>query len=268
VSAPRTSLGCGLATLTRTLRLAFVAWTLAASPARAAPDEQPAQQSARHLDAHADRVLLVPSAETHPGGTLFGSSYEVLLLSGGYALTDRVQASITGFTDLTFGILDLNLKANLLRSPGLRIAALSGIDVLHGENEDVLAGRAGTTFQICFELACRSSLSLHATLVLHDQPNLILPLLFGAGFTVRISDDVSGLLEYSGLANPARDLELIELPVYLIGYGARISTHPSWALDLALLRPLQSERGIRVGAPKLFEFFGVPLVVFTYRGAI
>ncbi len=243
-----------------------------APPAAPAPEPSPAAAaqpplSARHTDAHADRVLVVPTAETQPKGTLFASSYEIVLLSAGYAFTDRLHASITGTTNLRSGFVELSLKANVLRSRVLRLALQSSADYIHGQTGSALVfGRVGADAQICFERACRTSLSLAAMVVAHDEPDTILPLGLGAGFTARVSSDVSLLLEYSTLFNAARKLPLIDLPLYVAGYGARISAHPSWALDLAFLRALKNDRRVRLAAPTLFDLLGVPLLAFTYRG--
>jgi hypothetical protein len=245
-----------------------IALLLASSAqAQSVPAATPAQ-SARHIDAHADRVLLVPTAETHPQGTLFATSYEILMLTLGYAFTDRLQASVTGLTDGHGGLVDLDVKANLLRSRWLRLAALTSIDFLHarGDEEDLLLGRPGVSAQLCFDLPCLTSVSLHAMLILHDEPNTLLPFGLGAGFIARMSSDVSVLLEYDMLVNASRDLDLIDLPVFAVGYGARISAAPSWALDLALLRRMQSDETVRLQPPKLFDLIGGPFIAFTYRG--
>jgi hypothetical protein len=57
----------------------------------------------------------------------------------------------------------------------------------------------------------------------------------------------------------------ILLPLYLIAYGVRISGDEDWALDVALLRPLDSEDEIATSAPDVFDVLGLPLLVFTYR---
>ncbi|MFI5308029.1 MAG: hypothetical protein ACHQ53_11780 [Polyangiales bacterium] len=230
-------------------------------------DNTTGELSARHTDAHADRVLIVPTAETQPRGMLFGSSYEIVLLSAGYAPTDHVHVSVTGTTNFRSGFAELELKANVLRSRYLRIALQSSIDYLEGnEGAPLLFGRVGAIAQICFELACRSSLSLAAMTVVHDEPDTVLPVGLGAGFTARVSRDVSLLLEYSMLVNAARDLPLISLPVYVAGYGMRVSSHPSWALDVAFLRPMKGSTRARLASPTLFDLLGVPLLAFTYRG--
>jgi hypothetical protein len=177
-----------------------------------------------------------------------------------------MQASITGLTDLESAFFELNLKGNLLRSRVLRVAVLSSVDYARGANDgELLFGRAGATLQICFELACRTSLSLSAMLVAHDELDTILPVGVGAGFTVQMGEDLAGLLEYTTLLNASREFEFIDLPLYLVGYGFRIAPKPSWALDLSFLRPMKSDDQIRVGSASLFDLLGVPFVAFTYR---
>lgn len=255
----------------RIARVVVAIWLVGAAEARAqtaqiaAPAPVP-EQSARHTHAHADRVILVPTAETHPAGTLFLSSYEIIVPAIGYAITDRMHASITGLTDLDNAFFELNLKANLLRSPVLRVAVTSSIDYARGEDDDeLLFGRAGATVQLCFELACRTSLSLSAMVVAHDELDTILPMGLGAGFTAQLGEDLFALLEYSALINAAREFEFVDLPVYLVGYGLRIAPKPSWALDLTLLRSMESDGEVRAGDAGLFELLGVPFLAFTYR---
>jgi hypothetical protein len=235
----------------------------AVQPAAPAPVKE---QSARHTHAHADRVILVPTAETHPEGTLFLSSYEIVVPSIGYAVTDRLHASITGLTDFDSAFFELNLKANVLRSRYLRIALTSSIDYAAGEDdEELLFGRAGGSVQLCFELACRTSLSLAVMVVAHDELDTLLPMGLGAGFTAQLGEDLFALLEYSALINAAREFEFVDLPVYLVGYGLRIAPRPSWALDLTMLRAMESDSEVRAGDANLFDLLGVPFLAFTYR---
>jgi len=244
---------------------ALVVFTLAArARAQVAPEPE---QSARHTAAPADRVLLVPTAETHPQGTVFASDYDILVLALGYAVTDRVQVSLTGTTDGHGGFADLDLKANLLRSRFVRLAALTSIDFVHTrQGEDVLFGRAGASGQLCFDLECATSFTLHAMIVAHDQPDTLLPVGLGAGFIARAGRDVSLLLEYDMLVNASRDLDFIDLPVYAVAYGVRIRAASARAtVDVAFLRRMQSDTSVRLQPPALFDLLGVPLLAFTYR---
>jgi hypothetical protein len=229
-------------------------------------------RSARHTDAHADRVIVAPTAETHPKGTLFLTAYEVVLPSVGYAFTDRLQGALTGLTDGDAAFFDFTLKANVLRSRWLRVATHASVDVIVPDNEeddddaiDLLLGRAGGTAQLCFELACRSSFSLSLTLVAHDAADTVLPVGVAAGFTARVSEVLVLLLEYSTLLNASRELPVIDLPFYLLSYGMRLTSDPSWSLDLALMRVLEGDTDLRTGELKVFDLLGIPLLVFTYR---
>lgn len=265
-TAARAQLQIALAALVLVSHAAVVARAQSTQIAQGAASEPIPRQSARHTHAHADRVILVPTAETHPAGTLFLTSYEIVVPAVGYAVTDRMHASLTGLTDFDSAFFELNLKANVLRSRLLRVALTSSIDYARGEDDgELLFGRAGGTAQFCFELACRTSLSLSAMVALHDELATILPLGLGAGFTAQLGDDLYALLEYSGLFNAAREFEFVDLPVYLVGYGLRIAPAPSWALDLTLLRSMESDDEVRAGDAGLFDLLGVPFVAFTYR---
>jgi hypothetical protein len=232
----------------------------------AAPDADPApERSVRHTSAHADRVVLVPTAETQPAGTLFLSSYEIVGAGVGYAFSDRLQASLVGATNLEALWAEINVKANLLRSRWLRMAVQTSIDYARGQDEEIPFGRVGGTLQLCFDLPCRSSMSLAATVVAHDAPDTLLPLGVGLGFIAFLSHELSLLLEYAGLLDAAENLDLIDLPVYLVSYGIRISGSPTWSLDLALARPLRSDDGLRTGKVEVFDLLGVPLAAFTFR---
>jgi hypothetical protein len=247
------------------LGLAWVLTLAAACPARA-DDALAESVSVREHSAHADRVVLVPTAQTQPAGTLFVSDYEVVIPSVGYAFSDRVQTELTGLTDFSkFVFVDASLKAALVRSRYLHLAAIASLDYAGGEDEELPFGRATAVAQLCADVGCRSSLSLAATLIAHDAPDTILPLGIAAGFVARLSDLVDFLLEYSALLNAGPELQLIDLPIYLVAYGARFNFGRHWALDATLLRPMQEDDGLRGGDVELFQFLGVPFLALTYR---
>lgn len=245
-----------------------------AEPAPTAPE--PPAESVRHTSAHADRVVLVPTAETHPEGSVFLSDYELVVLQAGYAATDRLQMEITAvpFFPREFTFVELTLKANVLRSRWLRAAVLTAIDHARVQSDDdedpdgrrdLVFGRLGGTLQVCFELRCRTSLSVSATAIAHAETDLLWPIAFGAGFVAPLGDYAALLLEYAGMLNVGEDFGLIGLPVHLATWGVRLSGNPSWALDLALARPIESDDERRVGRPEFVDVLGVPLFAFTYR---
>lgn len=247
------------------LGLACALAAAAASPAHA-DEAAPSRVPAREHGAHGDRVVLVPTAQTHPAGTLFLSDYELVIPSVGYAWSDQVQTAVTGTTDFSkFVFVDVSLKASLVRSRYLHVAAIASLDYAAGEDEVLPFGRATGVVQLCADAGCRSSLSLAATLIAHDAPDTILPLGLGAGFVASLSDSVDVLLEYSAMLNAGPELELIDLPIYLVAYGARFNFGSQWALDVTLLRPMQEDDGLRGADVELFQFLGVPFLAATFR---
>ena len=242
---------------------------LGPTPARAdehAPPPAPRLTAARAHSAHADRVILVPTAQTQPAGTLFLTDYEILVPSVGYAWSDRVHTTVTGTSDFSkFVFVDVSLKANLLQSRHLQLAATASLDYAAGEDEELPFGRATLIAQLCVDAHCRSSLNLAGSLIAHDAPDTILPLGVGVGFVARLSDSVELLLEYSAVLNAGPELQLIDLPIYLVGYGVRFDFGSQWALDVTLLRPMQEDSGLRSGDLELFQFLGVPFLAVTFR---
>lgn len=234
----------------------------------------PAPTDARSLDAHADRVLLVPTAETQPEGTIFFTAYELLLPSIGYAITDDVQVSAFGFTDFEGGVLELRVKANVVRERAVRVAFGTSLDYLTSDPDDLddpsaendfLLGRADGVVQLCFDAPCRSSLSGALTVAAPAQNELIFPIAFGTGLVVQGTSIMSVLLEYSALVNAADDIDLLPLPLHLVSYGVRFAWSRHWAFDVGLARSLNPQRAIRTTPPEVFDILGLPLLALTYR---
>lgn len=150
----------------------------------------------RYSDAHVDRVLFVPTAETHPAGTFYLTSYEVVLLQAGYAVTDRTQITLSGMPPLaneTVLPFDLSLKTVLARAPEYRVAALGSVSGISGTDfGTVVVGRVGGVVQLCFEWTCRSSVSIGSDVALAG-PAIVVG--NGAGIVLRASDHVSVLFE-------------------------------------------------------------------------
>lgn len=246
-------------------------WALAAAallalwlrgPAVAHADAAP--ESARRDGAVADRVVLMPTGDTQPQGTLFITDYDLLFVQAGYAATDRLQLSATGIADFTGqAAFDLTLKASVHRSPGLRIAALASATYLHLGQQELLAGRAGGAFQLCFEPACRSSATLASFVALTDLPDVLLPVALAGGLVARVSEGLSLLAEYSTLFNANKRIKFIDQSLFVLSYGVRAAGNPHWALDLCFLRSMEST-GDHTTAP-FFRLLGIPLVAFTYR---
>jgi hypothetical protein len=235
-----------------------------------APEARPAgepgsrREEARFTDANADRVVLFSTAETHPKGTFYFSDYELILLQFGYAITDDFELALTGVPPIVKNqpyFFDLAAKLNVHRGDVFRFAvqaAFDGILVPDSNPSSLFGVRPGVVGQFCFDLLCHHSVSLNASTFVNSQSNIVLPLLFSAGLTVRANKLIKILAEpaYPTYAGGGGNLDS---PKGFIGsYGIRLSG-AHWGLDLTFIKPFYS--GADIGL-----IMGVPWVAFTYRG--
>ena len=231
-----------------------------AQPRDEGPDE------ARFRDAHADRVILGATGETHPKGTFFVTDYEVALLQIGYALTDDLQVSIAGVPPIAKDqplFFDFGAKLNLVRTESTRVAVYGALDVLtnarsSSDNAPLFAGRVGGVAQVCFERTCRSSVSLGGGAIFARDAGAV-PLYGAVGFVANVSPLVSLLAEPSvvGVAPGAGNTGGA---LFSIGYGVRLSGK-NFGVDLTFVEPIATTEGS-------FEnpfVLGYPFAAFTYR---
>jgi hypothetical protein len=217
---------------------------VAVAPLPAGPGRTPAE------DPQADRVVLLPTAYTHPQGTIYASSYEIAILQVGYAFTDRTQLSLTALpvTGEAVTIVDLTLKSALVQGGRVRAALLGSASGAVGRDIGVqLVGRAGGVVQLCASVACGTSLSLSTNVVL-------------AGAFVAMANGVGAILRAGRVVSLIGELATL-VPIgsqggqfngSLIGGGVRFHwSHVGF--DLALLRFLDSATAT------------APLLAFTYR---
>jgi hypothetical protein len=253
----------------------FLAAIMCASSAASVAQAQTRRESdPRYIDANVDRVVLSPTAETHPEGTIFGSLYEIVIPQVGYAPTQRLQLSLTGFSDLAANpsyVFEVTVKANLLRTRTLRIAALSAIDVLRavddsaGTTESLMFGRIGGTLQYCFGDACQSSVNVSGMLVLSDKADAFFPFGAALGFIGHVAGIAKVLLEYGTLNSFSEGFPIDAIPFWYVGYGMRFSQR-SWGLDVVMIRNLDiTIPDTQRNGPTLGDVIGFPLLVFTYR---
>ncbi len=210
-------------------------------------------RDARFTDAHVDRVVLVPTAETHPAGTLYLSSYDLVGLQAGYALGDRTQLTLSFVPPLSRDPvvpLDLTLKAVIARSRRVRVAAMASATGIIGLDEAESAiGRVGAVTELCFDDGCRSSVSTAANLSLAGQ---YLVLADGVGAILRASELFAVLVELQSVLPISR--EGGQINVLAGALGARLSGR-MWAVDLAVEAPLDRRTHPRA----------VPVFVATVR---
>jgi hypothetical protein len=224
---------------------------VAPQPAPASPD--PAElRDHRYTDAHVDRVVFMPTAETHPEGTFYVSSYEIILLQAGYAVTDRTQVTLSGMPPLQNEAIlpfDLSLKTVLARAPEFRVAAFGSVSGIGGtEIGTGVVGRVGGVVQLCFEWTCRSSVSVGTNVVLAG------PAIFvgnAAGFVLRASRYVSVMVEVDALIPIGTAAN--EFNGMSIAPGVRFAGE-HFGFDFALAHSLD-----------VLEGPGLPFLAATYR---
>jgi hypothetical protein len=201
-------------------------------------------------DPQADRVVLLPTAFTHPRGTVFFSTYDIAILQAGYAVTDDTQLTLTALPvpSESFTILDLSAKTVVYRGAWFRAAALgSASGAVGGDIGAIFIGRVGGVAQGCLRRACDSSLVLSSNVALVGP---VLLMANGVGAIVRLGERVSFLGELATL-----------IPIGSVGgefNGGTVSGgirlhYRNWGFDFTALHPFRSE------APLL------PLLTATYR---
>jgi hypothetical protein len=224
---------------------------LHSAPCHAQGDQATPDLGLRATDTHVDRVVFLPTAETHPKGTLYTSSYEVVLLQLGYALTDRAQLSLLAlpFIGEDSLLVAPSLKVNVLRAPRAKLALVSELHVqsLPFSNSGVWA-QFGAIGQLCFDSTCRSSVSpsLYTSTQIDDPSNTDYALSLGT--IIALGKRVSLLIEPAlGLAPEASGIYTVGP---LLSYGLRVSGKmfaADWCLATHHLRPRPALRS--GGAP-------------------
>jgi hypothetical protein len=205
-------------------------------------------------DPQADRVLLLPTAYTHPQGTVFVSNYEVLVFQLGYAITDATQISLTTLPlpSESLMVLDLSLKTAVVRTDLVRAAAIGSVSGIVGKEVGALfLGRAGGVVQLCVGRRCDSSLSLSSNVVLAGPLMLMVN---GVGGIMRASQHVSLIGELSTMV----PLGMVggEFNGGVAGGGVRLH-FDHWAFDFSLLHALETDNDAAT----------VPFVTVTYRSS-
>ncbi len=195
----------------------------------------------------------MPTAYTHPAGTVYLSSYDIAIAQIGYAFSDTTQATLTSAPPLgddQIFPLDVSLKVALVNEGPVRVAAIGSVTGLIGlEEGDFLLGRIGGSAQFCFDAACESSASLASTTLLAGPAMLTLG---GAGVIWRVAKWGAVVLEIDAVVPLGKEAGRFNGIAALPGFRFPFRT---WSLDLGVARPLDSEEA----GP------AIPIIVFTYR---
>lgn len=209
----------------------------------------------RYRDAHHDRLLLAPTAETNPKGSFYATSYEIVLLQLGYSLSDTTQLSLTTTPPLGDAQVipaDISIKTVLLREPHVSVAAIaSASGILGFEEFSGFLGRGGAVVSFCTDVPdCRLSFSMSSNIALIGPASLLFN---GAGVSFRAGRIVSLIAELDSLI-PLGEV-VGEANGLLGGVGVRLSGR-AWGVDMALMR---------AGKARADVSNVVPFLAVTYR---
>jgi hypothetical protein len=224
--------------------------SLAAAPSDSAPAE--AIDGHHAADANGDRVVLLPTAKTQPKGLFTFSSYDVVLLQAGYALTNSTQLTLTFTPPVEGGMpLDLTLKTAFFRGPLVRAAAMASVTGLTGLGDVgfVFLGRAGGVADFCLRSECTSSITVASNVTFAGA---VLLMWNGAGMIWRVSSHLALLAEADTMIPLGRVLGQVN---GLLAWGGLRVPGRQWSFDAAL------GYSPRAGSKPL----ALPLLVLSYR---
>ncbi len=227
-------------------------------PGEMLPEEQLNPNDVRVVDAHADRLLLFPTADTNPEGSFYFTAYELIFWQLGYSPTDFLQVTLTTWPIIVEDqplFFDLNIKGTVLSEEAFRLALFGGATAIIPEDEFFGIARLGITGQYCTEPECWVSLhvgGLGAVPFGSDVSSEI-----GAvamlGVRARLTRVFALLLE-AETGTLTRDDEFETPQGALINYGVRFSGE-AFAIDIGFLRPTEDIEIV----------LGLPWVAATYR---
>jgi hypothetical protein len=236
-----------------------------AAPAVAAPTV--AVESLRADDAHADHVILGPTAFTAPRGSVYFSNYELLVVQGGVAVTDELQFTLTTLLPLIDEqpfVADLSAKYAFLKLPRFHMAGIASLLVLADDGLDgpFTVGRATVVATGCITENCYVAASASAMAWLTSEADRVVPITLNVGLSARIVGVFSLLAEANFLAaagdlTGARTADIFEQGA-LLGYGMRFSSS-NFGFDLTFVKPVLADSGSD------FFVLGLPWLAFTYR---
>jgi hypothetical protein len=189
----------------------------------------------RTRDAHHDRLLFAPTAETNPKGSFYATSYYIVLLQLGYSVSDNTQISVTATPPLGADKVvpgDISIKTVVLREPHVSVAAIASASGIVGFEEfSGFLGRAGGVATFCADAReCRLAFSMSTNIALAGPASLLFNgagVSYRAGRIVSLIGEVDSLIPLGEAVGEANGL--------LAGIGVRLSGG-AWGVDLGLLK--------------------------------
>lgn len=236
-----------------------------AAPVVAAPTVAASTEVDRGVveDANAGRSWLMPTALMEPAGTWSFSDFELVMVSLGYAVTDRASISVTTLLPIVEDMpvwLLANAKLQVVRSGNLRVAVQGAITYLadrgSNANDAVTAGELGAAATLCIDKACRSHVTGFIGGGFAHQNQGSVPFLVGGAAAFSLGKHLKAIFEADS-AFIAGDINE-QANGFLGWYGLRFTSE--WiGVDLGFMKPI-CDGCSNDGLP-----MGVPFVSFTYR---
>jgi len=145
--------------------------------------------------AHVDRVVLMPTAFSHPRGTFFVSDVEIALLQAGYAFADGSQVTISTVPlpeDIGLAPLDISVKHALYMDDRVQAAVIGSVTGLLPLDGGGFLGRVGGVITLCATRACTTSVHMSTNVILGGPATIAAN---SIGAIVRLSERTSLLFE-------------------------------------------------------------------------
>lgn len=226
------------------------------------PEESTVDQGVLN-DANAGRGWLAPTALTEPGGTWSISSYELFLISIGYAVNDQLSISATTIPPLTTDFplwLLFHAKYQALKAGKVRAAVQGAVTYFafndsSTTNDSFTAGELGGAVTVCIDDECNSHLSGFLGAGFARDTNSSLPFVGAATLVARLGKRVKFVTEVDS-AFIAGDVNDVANGA-LFWYGLRFTSR-NIGVDLGFVRP--------IGVADSGFVLGLPVVTFSYRG--
>lgn len=235
------------------------------APAEPIPTQPEPVEHIRTDDANADHTVLGSTAFTAPRGSVYFSSYELILLQAGAAVTDNFQLTLTTLPPIIEDqpyFVDIAAKYAFLQTPRFHMAAIGSLLGLSGGDGGSLfaLGRLGLVGTACLTENCYVNASLSALFWIGEDTSRVVPVTLNLGITARVAGIFSLLAEANFVA-AVGDLAGSSVDVFesgaLIGYGVRFSSG-NFGFDLTFVKPV-------IDDVDDVTILGIPWIAFTYR---
>ncbi len=245
------------------------------SPAAAVPAAAvaaaPADAPEASADPNIDRGFLLPTAMNQPAGSMTYNNYELLLHGFTYAISDRMQTTVTVLSPITkdmpfFGVAAF--KGQVVAIPRFYLALQGSAGYGHSFSSGGSSGGggallgAGAFATACLREDCSSLLSASATYELAlstDSGGKVHMIVYGGSIVHAVSTHVKLLGEITSAAVDAENgTGFDNMPGALFSYGVRFHSS-NIAGDVGFIKP------VITGSGSDNFLLGLPFVNISYR---